>query len=203
MMNKKKTRKANVTLDVDLAGVDLGWVRSFLQFHSPRDVFLRFERPTQALRVWPPWRKGGEAMLTRFLCMPRIACSPPGPHPHPISDGRKLATHDTTTATTTYTRHRTAPHRTTPASHLVLHPFQQSFLALPRPAGVVPVPDTVPLQLFLRGHGFVLLAINTIDEVVAFVQGEQPPTKNKASTQNTIEYTTTGAPSERLIFQLD
>lgn len=96
-----------MALDVDPAGVDLGWVRSSLQFHPPRDV----------------------------------------------------------------TRHRTLPHRTTPASHLVLHPFQQSFLALPRPAGVVPVPDTVPLQLFLRGHGFVLLAINTTDEVVAFVQG--------------------------------
>ena len=89
-----------MTLDVDPAGVDLGWVRSSLQFHPPRDVFLRFERPTQALRVWPPCLAEGRRSNAdaRFLCMPRIACSPPGPHPHPISDGRKLATHDTTTA---------------------------------------------------------------------------------------------------------
>lgn len=48
-----------------------------------------------------------------------------------------------TTATTKTGTHCTMHHA--PCTHLVLHPLQQSFLALARPAGVIPVPDPVTL----------------------------------------------------------
>lgn len=49
--------------------------------------------------------------------------------------------------------------RRTPNNDLILHSFHESFLPLAGPAGVVPVPDSVFLQLFLRGQSFVFTSI--------------------------------------------
>lgn len=43
---------------------------------------------------------------------------------------------------------------------LILHPFHESFLPLAGLAGMVPVPDPVSLQLFLRGQDLVLVSFS-------------------------------------------